>query len=126
MPSPRPLPFASDGWDRAAGLRGADAAAHARADPTARVIAVGVDQSVRLDGDSRLARLPVPDGALAEELSLLGRDVAGRPLFAYDAADDPLEGFTGLRQAALGLDPAEASLAAYAVALVGWHRAHRH
>jgi len=138
MPSPRPLPFTSDGLDRAAELRGADAAAAVRADPAARVIAVGVDQSVLLDGDSRLARLPVPAAAGAEDLWLLGRDTGGAALFAVDAADTAgaavaavaagggLGRFAGLRQAGLRLEPAEASLAAYAVALVGWHRFHRH
>jgi len=118
------LPFAEAGPDRASTLRVDEATTtEARDAPSTRLIAVGAAQSVRLDGESRLARVPVaaaPDGA---ELTLLGREPDGAFLFAYDAAD---EAFAPLREVALGLDGDEAALAAQAVALVGWHRAHQH
>ncbi len=122
------LPFVAAGPDRAARLRTPGAAEAARGDPTTRVIAVGAGQSVLRDGESRLARLAldvVPDDA---ELTLLGLDLGGGVLFAYDAAQAALgaSGFVSLREAAVGLDASEAALAAYAVAIVGWHRSHRY
>jgi NAD+ diphosphatase len=121
---PSPLPFVAPGLDRAAPLRVDDATTRqARAAPTTRLIAVGDAQSVRLDGDARLARVPVSDAPDDAELTLLGREPGGGFLFAYDAADEPL---APLREIALGLDAGEAALAAHAVAIIGWHRAHRH
>ncbi len=121
------LTFAGRGLDRAAHLREDDEAARLRASGHAGVILVGEGQSVLLENPHRLARLPVPaDGALV----FLGLEAGGRPVFAADGgeADVPLRGtgFTPLRQAAAELEHDEAGIAAYAVALVGWHRTHRH
>ena len=125
---PAPLPFVGPGPDRAARLRTDGDAQSLRQAPTARVIAVGAGQAVLLDGDARLARLPMDAAPEGAELTLLGLDAAGGALFAYDAAGDALgaSGLTPLRQAALGLDASEAALAAQAVALVGWQRSHRY
>jgi NAD+ diphosphatase len=97
-------------------------------------------RGVRVDG-TRLARVPL-DGARAE--LLLGLDADG-PLFAVDE-DPPGEGLPplvgaggnrgeppldsggdriGLREAAARLSRADGGLAAYAAALLNWHRRHR-
>jgi NAD+ diphosphatase len=121
---PAPLPFAGSGPDRAAPLRIDDATTReACSAPSTRLIVVGEAQSVRLDGDDRLARVPVGEAPDDAPLTLLGREPDGGFLFAYDAGE---AAFAPLREVALGLDVEEAALAAHAVAMVGWHRAHRH
>jgi NAD+ diphosphatase len=69
----------------------------------------------------RLARLPVA----GEDPILLGVEPDGTALFAI-AVDAPPEGTReiGLRDAAVLLDQSEGGLAAYATAMLGWHRAH--
>jgi NAD+ diphosphatase len=109
-----------------------------RAHPGARAIVAGA-RGLRVDG-ARLARVPL-DGAPAE--LLLGVDADG-PLFAVDE-DAPVEGVPpligaggnrgeppaasadrmGLRQAAMVLSQEDGGLAAYAAALLNWHRRHR-
>jgi NAD+ diphosphatase len=113
--------------DRATHLREGEEPVRLRASAGAGVVLVGEGQSVLLEDMHRLARLPVPpDG----ELVFLGLDPAGRAVFASDGAEADVprhgRGFTPLRQAAADLDHDEAALGAYAVALVGWHRTHRH
>lgn len=120
------LTFAG-GLDRAAHLREGDGAVRLRASGGAALVLVGEGQSVLLEDTHRLARLPVPSDG---ELVFLGLDPGGRAVFAGDGAqiDVPPRGtgFTALRQAAAGLDHDEAAVAGYAVALIGWHRTHRH
>jgi NAD+ diphosphatase len=110
-----------------------------RAHPRARAVVAG-SRGVRLDGP-RLARVPL-DGRPAE--LLLGLDGDG-PLFAVDE-DAPGDGLpplvgaggprgeppaedggqrVGLRQAAAQLSQTDGGLAAYAAALLNWHRRHR-
>jgi NAD+ diphosphatase len=133
--------------DRAGDGRRRDGAwvAEQRAHPAARAIHAGTDGLV-LDGDALLV------GALAAdaEAVLLGLDPEG-PLFAVDV-DAPAPGGpeppppigaggqrgrsvlraaaapgvrpVGLREAFAVLSPAEAGLAAYAAALLNWHRRH--
>ena len=109
--------------------------------PGARAVVAG-DRGLRIsDGRLELVPLPELDGAYPY---LLGVDEAG-PVFAVD--EDPLregrvpmvgsggvrgEPPTGaggdrlsLRQAAARLSQAEGGLAAYAAALLNWHRRHR-
>jgi NAD+ diphosphatase len=74
-----------------------------------------------LTEDGRLARRPLPGGA--QEAVLLGAE-DGVALFAVEApADTPL---TDLREAAATLPQGEGGLAAYASALLAWHRTHPH
>lgn len=127
------LVFAGGTLDRAAELRDDKLAASMRERVDARMVLVGPAQSVLLDGPERLARLPVTAEPGAG-LVLLGREPGGYSLFAADGEDEALgadqalgEGlsFISLRQAAAGLEHAEAALAAYAVGLIGWHRSAR-
>jgi NAD+ diphosphatase len=92
------------------------------ADPASRAIAVA-PEGVLLEGE-RLARLPL-EGSDGEPL-LLGVE-GGAALFAVpiDHAPDGAQ-LTSLRDAAGRLSQSEGGLAAYAAALVNWHRAHPH
>jgi NAD+ diphosphatase len=87
--------------------------------PHARAVLVGTGGVGVAGGRLRLA--PLRDVATEEPL-LLGLDEEG-PIFAADAgaAADLL----GLRDAAATLPQSDSGLAAYAVALVSWHRRHR-
>jgi NAD+ diphosphatase len=90
-----------------------------RADPAARSLVLS-ERGLWLDG-GRLLLLP-PNG----EAVFLG--IAGeRPLFARDVTGaEPDRGRpAGLREAVTELPADEAAVAAYAVALVSWHRRHR-
>jgi NAD+ diphosphatase len=109
--------FAGAALDRA-GERRTDATwvAECRSDPAARTVVAG-DGGVLLDGD-RVARVPL---AGHEPVVLLGIE-DGAPLFASEA--DRLPQLTGLREAAALLPQAEGGLAAYAAALLNWHRRH--
>jgi NAD+ diphosphatase len=80
------------------------------------------DGGVVLDGE-RLARLPV--AGLGGDPVLLGIE-DGAALFAFAVDDPPAGRVAGLREAAALLAPGEAGLAAYASALLNWHRAHPH
>ncbi len=127
-PSEPLLPFVGPGPDRAARLRTADTVEAARGTSTTRVIPVGSEQGVLLDGVSRLARLELDAVPPDAELTLLGVDVGGGVLLAYDASRSALgaSGLISLRQAAAALESSEAALAAQAVAIVAWHRSHRY
>jgi NAD+ diphosphatase len=95
-----------------------DWVAQRAADPAARAVIVG-DGGV-LVRDGRLARVSLADIGRAE--LLLGID-DGAPVFAADARDG--EQLMGLREAAATLPQADGGLAAYAAAMLGWHRRHR-
>ena len=136
-----PNAFTGAALDRAGDSRRRDLAwlEAQRAHPAARAVVAGA-RGVRVDG-ARLARVPL-DGEPAE--LLLGLDAHG-PLFALDE-DPPAEGLAplvgaggnrgepptaqgedriGLRQAAMVLSREDGGLAAYAAALLNWHRRHR-
>jgi NAD+ diphosphatase len=132
-----PNAFTGGALDRA-GERRHDAAwvAAQAADPAARAVLVG-DRGVYVAGE-RLALLPLAALGAAEPLLLgldargpvfavdaaLGLDARG-PVFAVDAAEPP-DGtrLLGLRDAAASLPRHDGGLAAYAAALVHWHRRH--
>src|SRR5262245_8118442 len=118
--------------------RDADWLASLREHPGARAIMAG-SRGLQVDG-SRLARVPL-NGASAD--FLLGLDAQG-PLFAVDedapqAGVPPLIGAGGVRgeppaasadrigrrQAAMSFSQEDGGLAAYAAALLNWHRRHR-
>ncbi len=140
-----PNTFTGAGLDRAADGRRTDAAwiGDQLQHPNARAL-LAADSGVRV----RDGRLDLP--ALSEAPAghsapvLLGLDADG-PLFALDEGPAPAPGarprlvgaggrrgepapadadHVGLRDAASVLDPGEAGLAAYATALLNWHRAH--
>ncbi len=145
---PDPNTFTGAELDRAADGRRTDPAwVHEQlGHPRARAV-LASDAGLRVH-DGRLALLPLSEapGPVAGGVPLLlGLDGRG-PVFAVDegpatepgrrpafvgaggrrgepppADDDHL----GLRHAAQTLDPAEAGLAAYAVAMLNWHRGHR-
>jgi NAD+ diphosphatase len=114
-----PNTFTGAALDRA-GEHRTDAAwlAEREADPNARAVIVG-ERGVRVD-DGRLALVPLAEAGHPDVL--LGLDATG-PVFAAAApASQPL---LGLREAAATLPQADGGLAAYAAAMVGWHRRHR-
>ncbi len=115
-----PNTFTGAALDRAGDRRRDDGwVAAQRADPGARAVLVGRD-GVKVEG-GRLALVPLADAG--GEPLLLGLDERG-PVFAAEpaAANGAL---LGLRDAAATLPQADGGLAAYAAALLGWHRRHR-
>ena len=114
-----PNTFTGAALDRA-GDRRRDGAWVARqlADPAARAVVAGPDGVHVRDG--RLALVPLE--RLGGEPLLLGLGEDGGPVFAAEAADGAL---MGLREAAATLPRADGGLAAYAAALLNWHRRHR-
>jgi NAD+ diphosphatase len=138
MPSaPGKIAFAGGTVDRAAHLREDGAADRLRDVDSSRVVLVGDGQTVAVTAaGGGLALVPVTALPGDAELTFLGLDPAGVALFAYDAGGgeasraragapkSQLE-FASLRGLAAELEPADAALAAYAVALVGWHRVQR-
>ena len=116
--------FSGAALDRA-GERRTDAAwlAERAADPASRAVAV-TEGGVVLE-DDRLARFPLAALGGGGEPVLLGLQ-AGAALFAV-AVDEPPGGrVANLREAAALLAQDEGALAAYASALLNWHRAHPH
>jgi NAD+ diphosphatase len=93
------------------------------ADPAARAVVVGA-HGVHVSGGEapRLALVPLERTGEGERL-LLGLDATG-PVFAADGDGTALP-LLGLREAAAALPQADGGLAAYAAALLGWHRRHR-
>jgi NAD+ diphosphatase len=113
-----PNTFTGAALDRAGDRRGDDEwVAAQRADPTARAVVAGTG-GVHVAG-GRLALVPLAE--LGGEPLLLGLGEDG-PVFAAEAADGSL---MGLREAAATLPRADGGLAAYAAALLNWHRRHR-
>jgi NAD+ diphosphatase len=113
-------------------------------DPHARAVVAG---SAGLHvADGRLALVPLAELARGARALLLGRDALG-PVFAYDEDSPPADGVlppfvaaggrrgeppagsadgrVALREAAALLPQADGGLAAYAAALLNWHRRHR-
>lgn len=127
-PSDRPeLTFSDPTLDRAAHLRAGDYAVRAWREAGSAALAVGPGQSVALATPASLRRLVTAELPADAEPILLGRE-DGAALFATDAEAHPLEvplEFTGLRDAARSLNAREAGIAAFAVAMIGWHRTHR-
>ena len=113
-----PNTFTGAALDRAGDRRrdGAWVAAQL-ADPAARAVVAGPDGVQVADG--RLALVPLGDAG--GEPLLLGLD-GGAPVFAAEARNGAL---MGLREAAATLPRADGGLAAYAAALLNWHRRHR-
>jgi NAD+ diphosphatase len=141
-PAPPKIAFAGGTIDRAAHLRTDGGAERLRDAGDSRVVLVGKGQEVAVGGaggepalaagESRGLGL-VPTTALPPdaELTFLGLDASGAALFAYDAtAGAPATGqifeFVPLRTLAGELQPDAGALAAYAVALVAWHRVTRY
>jgi NAD+ diphosphatase len=89
------------------------------ADPAARAVVVGRD-GVHVAGD-RLALLPLEQAGAGPLLLGLGAD---GPVFAAEPAAGN-GALMGLRDAAATLPRADGGLAAYAAALLNWHRRHR-
>jgi NAD+ diphosphatase len=140
-----PNTFTGAALDRAEDGRRRDAAwlDEQLRDPRARVLVAGSGGMAMDDG--RLRLVPLADAPAVDAPILLGIDSDG-PVFAVD--EDPpatggerpvligaggrrgepapeVEGRMGLRNAALVLPQAEGGLAAYAAALLNWHRGHR-
>lgn len=121
MPSLPPLPMAGETLDRVAERR-SDAAwvEEQLHDPGSRLLLVEGER-VPVDGD-HLRFMPASE-LNGVEAVLLGLDARGHAVFAAEAASGDL---VHLRDAAALLAPDEAGIAAHAVALLGWHRRHRH
>ena len=113
-----PNTFTGAALDRAGDRRGDDEWVAAQlADPAARAVVAGTG-GVHVAG-GRLALVPLAE--LGGEPLLLGLGEDG-PVFAAEAANGSL---MGLREAAATLPRADGGLAAYAAALLNWHRRHR-
>jgi NAD+ diphosphatase len=100
--------------------------------PGARAVAAGHSGVLMTNGDTpALLRLKPPSAQLGEPILLGLAD--GDPLFAIDLdAPSPAEdgiadgaNIVSLREAGAALSRSEAGLAAYATALLNWHRRHR-
>ena len=130
---PPPRPFTGVTLDRLnTGRKDPELVAELLADPTTRAVVVGRDGVVMTDGaQPGLVRTALTPQA-AHEPVLLGLE-RGRALFALDL--DSLEararasltaeaGVVSLREAGAVLAHHEAGLAAYAAALLNWHRRH--
>ena len=131
-----PNTFTGAALDRVAERRRDDGwVAEQRAHPAARAVVAGRDGvHVTGGGAPRLALVPLqraPGGgtqglleqAVTAEAPLLGLDRAG-PVFAAEADGAPFA-LLNLREAAASLPQADSGLAAYAAALLAWHRRHR-
>jgi NAD+ diphosphatase len=127
-PATSAIAFAGGTLDRAEQLRSNDEAERLRRLDTSRAVLVGPGQEVAIGADQALSRVPLGELPDEAELTFLGLDGSGAAVFAYDAAvEGPKEGrFVGLRGLAAELEAAEGALAAYAVAMVGWHRVNRY
>ena len=113
-----PNTFTGAALDRAGDRRGDDEWVAAQlADPAARAVVAGTG-GVHVAG-GRLALVPLAE--LGGEPLLLGLGEDG-PVFAAEAANGSR---MGLREAAATLPRADGGLAAYAAALLNWHRRHR-
>ncbi len=130
LPS-RPTPaFTGARLDRAAKLRASPAAVQRLvADPAARAVFCRGDEVLVSEEGSALVRASAPSTAYT---LLLGM-VAGAPLFGVDLAGLEEAAATqitatgrlvSLREAGVSLARSEGGLAAYQVALAGWHRHH--
>jgi NAD+ diphosphatase len=92
--------------------------------PHARAVLVGPEGvHVTEGGDTRLALVPLDAAGTAPDPVLLGLDDTG-PVFATEP-DGTARDLLGLREAAAALPRSDGGLAAYAAALLGWHRTHR-
>ena len=130
-PPPGEIAFAGGTLDRAAHLRDDGNAERLRDAVDSRVVLVGAGQEVGVTDEPALALVPVGSVPHGAELTFLGLGAGEAALFAYDStAGAPATGrvleFVSLRGLAGELEPADAALAAYAVAMVGWHRVQRY
>jgi NAD+ diphosphatase len=132
LPAPPQIAFAGGALDRAAHLRGDGGAERLRGAGGSRVVLVGKGQEVAVAGDGGgLALVPTSAVPADAELTFLGLDASGAAVFAHDTtagvtATGQIFDFVSLRTLAGELAPTEAALAAYAVALIGWHRVTRY
>jgi NAD+ diphosphatase len=95
-------------------------------DPASRALLACPDGVALADANpASLLRAPLPPAAPDGPI-LLGIDDDGAALFAVEL-DGPEAGarMVSLREAGAVLSPAEGGLAAYAVAMLNWHRRHR-
>ncbi len=127
-PALAPVAFAGATLDRAAHLRDGDHAEELRQSGTSWAVLVGEDQQVAVGSATTLARAATAGLPAGAPLTFLGLEPTGTAVFAYDAGGhgDSAHDFVSLRQLMAELDPGEAALAAYAMAMVGWHRVNRY
>jgi NAD+ diphosphatase len=134
-----PLAFTAGDFDRASTLRqDPEAVRRLLLEGEPLVLCGTASQVLAAAGDPpRLLRMPLQGDAVklaaAEAPILLGIE-NGQPLLAVDLGDDVDLGGSGdadggrlldLRRAGALLSPQESGLAAFLVALLGWHRRHR-
>jgi NAD+ diphosphatase len=136
-----PLAFAEGSFDRASALRQDPDAVRELLLNGEPLVLCGTASQVLAEPDDppRLLRLPLQGDAVklaaAETPILLGIE-DGQPLLAIDLGDEvdlgdsngdggPGGRLLDLRRAGALMSPAESGLAAFIVALLGWHRRHR-
>ena len=131
-PHPHPHPriaFAGGTLDHADHLRTDDDAERLRRLDTSCAVLVAPEGDVAITAAGTLCLFPVASLPPDAPLTLLGLDPSGAAVFAYDTLNfgaPDRQPFASLRSLAAELDSAEAALAAYAVAMVNWHRVNRY
>jgi NAD+ diphosphatase len=132
MNQQRRFAFSVSVHDRASELRTNEAwLAEARRGEMTRVVVVRSSSHLLVAGESHLGHLTPADLPDDAEITFLGLDPEGRPIFVLDAGEDQADAeedrvrYAELRALTAALPEDEASLAAHAVAMVGWHRRHR-
>jgi NAD+ diphosphatase len=127
--APAGIAFAGDTLDRAPDLRNDDDAERLRRLDSSRAVLVSPEGDVAITPARTVCRFPVADLPPDAPLTFLGVDPSGAAMFAFDTlhrgAPDR-QPYASLRALAAELEPGEAGLAAYALAMVRWHRVNRY
>jgi NAD+ diphosphatase len=122
------IAFAGDALDRAPHLRNDADAERLRRLETSRAVLVAREGDVAITPAPALCRYPVAELPPDAPLTFLGVEPSGAALFAFDTlhpgAPDG-QAYASLRALAAELEPGDAAAAAYALAMVRWHRVNR-
>jgi NAD+ diphosphatase len=122
------IAFAGDALDRAPHLRNDADAERLRRLDTSRAVLVAHEGDVAITPAQALCRYPVAALPPDAPLTFLGVEPSGVAMFAFDTLyPGAPEGqpYASLRALAAELEPGDAAAAAYALAMVRWHRVTR-
>jgi NAD+ diphosphatase len=127
-PAPAWIAFGGGTLDRAHNLRNDEDEARLRRLESSRAVLVAPDAEVAVTQAGTLCLFPVTSLPPDAPLTFLGLDPSGAAMFAFDTvyrgAPDT-QPYASLRALAAELEGAEGALAAYALAMVRWHRVNR-